>query len=222
MQIHTCGERAVVLSVSYDNTKDAVREVRRICRYIRNHPHPAVKSVRPGLDCVLIEYSGATINEWLKALRIADFADQELPDRECKVVPVCYELGDDLAHVSAATGLSVEEIIRLHSNEIYEVWMIGFMPGYPYLGELPAALRIPRKKTPSVSVPAGSVAIAEEYVGIYPFQSPGGWHIIGRTPLRIIDYERDVPWLFDYGMKVRFTQITAVEYERMKNEATRN
>jgi inhibitor of KinA len=100
--------------------------------------------------------------------------------------------------------------------------MIGFMPGFPYLGELPKELQLPRKKTPVISVPAGSVAIAEEYVGIYPLQSPGGWNIIGRTPLQILNYKEDVPCLLDYGMEVEFIPITAVEYERMKDEAARN
>jgi inhibitor of KinA len=217
MQIRNCGEQAVILSVSYDKTIDAVAEVRRIYDSIRNHPHPAIESVRPGLDCILIEYSSEDIQEWL-AQWSSEGGDQGGRTQKTRKleVPVCYDFGEDLPGISAATGLEREEIIRIHSSSNYQVWMIGFMPGFPYLGELPRALQIRRKNTPGIAVPAGSVAIAEEYVGIYPFQSPGGWHVIGRTPLQILDYTMPVPWTFDYGMEVKFVPITPTEFERMK------
>ena len=82
------------------------------------------------------------------------------------------------------------------------------MPGFPYLGELPAELHLPRKANPDLKLPAGSVAIAEEFVGVYPFDSPGGWHVIGRTPLRLFDYKRSEPSLFHYGMSVEFYPIS--------------
>jgi len=223
MQIRNCGEQSVILSVSYDRTTEAVSAVRRLYGYIQNHPHPAIESVRLGLDCIYIEYSSDEIQEWLVQLNSAVDKPGEMPHREIALeVPVCYDLGEDLPGISATTGLKLEEIIRIHSSPTYQVWMIGFMPGFPYLGELPRELQIHRKDTPSTVVPAGSVAIAEEYVGIYPIQSPGGWHIIGRTPLQILNYNRKIPWTFDYGMDVKFVPITVSEYERINNEAARN
>jgi KipI family sensor histidine kinase inhibitor len=96
--------------------------------------------------------------------------------------------------------------------------MIGFMPGFPYLGELPAELRLPRKSAPDPRLHAGSVAIAEEFVGVYPFDSPGGWHVLGRTPLQLTDYNREDPWIFRYGMSVRFFPITKMEFNNIKRE----
>jgi inhibitor of KinA len=223
MQIRNCGENAVILSVSYDKTKDAAAGVRKILGFIRENPHPAILSVRPGLDCILIEYSSPEIKKWLENISEMKFAGKKADETSAVQeveVPICYDFGEDLPRISAVTGLKSEEIIRIHGSATYEVWMLGFMPGFPYLGELPADLQIHRKDTPNTAIPAGSVAIAEEYVGIYPFQSPGGWHVIGRTPLRIFDYQKPTPALFDYGMKVKFIPITTSEFERMQNETT--
>ena len=220
MQIRSCGENAVILSVSYDNTRDAAAAVREILGFIRRNPHPAILSVRPGLDCILMEYSDLDFIDWLKHRMSSievPFGQEPMPHKNFSVeVPICYDFGEDLPWISEVTGLESEEIIRIHSSVTYEVWMLGFMPGFPYLGELPSELQIHRKDTPNTAIPAGSVAIAEEYVGIYPFQSPGGWHVIGRTPLRIFDYQKPAPSIFDYGMKVKFIPITTEEYERMQ------
>ena len=221
MQIEQVGEQAVVLSVSYEQTRDCVAAVNRINRYIENHWHPAVQSIRPGLDCILIEFAeDPSFGEWVLSLqdveeRHADGMQQALPsDAVTRSVPICYEYGYDLPEISNAVGLSVDEIIDMHSSREYSIWMIGFMPGFPYMGELPQRLQIRRKTNPDLSIPAGSVAIAEEYVGIYPFDSPGGWHVIGRTPLKIVDYSKEIPCTLDYGMKVRFEPITPAEFER--------
>ncbi|MGH9858014.1 MAG: 5-oxoprolinase subunit B family protein, partial [Acidobacteriota bacterium] len=193
-----------------------VAAVDRIKRYIDNHRHPAVDSIRRGLDCVLIEYSpDPTFEEWVQSLKDLEMGlGGPLSERATEIVPICYEFGYDLPAISDQTGFSVEEIIVMHSTQEYNIWMIGFMPGFPYMGELPQQLQIRRKTNPDLSIPAGSVAIAEEYVGIYPFESPGGWHVIGRTPLKIFDYSKEIPFTFDYGMKIRFEPITAVEFER--------
>ncbi len=220
MRIDQAGEQAVVLSVSYDKTRDCVFFVRCIRQYIRNHPHPAIISLHPGLDSVLIEHTlDVTFEDWLQDLAQTDLNGyQPASSMDVVVVPICYDFGYDIPTISARKGLSKEEMIRLHASTEYQVWMIGFMPGFPYLGELPAELQMERKENPDPVIPAGSVAIAEEYVGIYPVQSPGGWHVIGRTPWKIIDYSRAVPWTFDYGMKVRFQQISAEEFEEIAKE----
>jgi inhibitor of KinA len=218
MQIRNCGENTVILSVSYDDTKDAAAAIRQLFRSIRGNLHPAIVSVRPALDCILIEYNSPEIREWLEKISEMKFDEKKAGTSAAQEieVPICYDFGEDLPGISAVTGLKSEEIIRIHSSASYEVWMLGFMPGFPYLGELPTELQVHRKDSPSTAIPAGSVAIAEEYVGIYPFQSPGGWHIIGRTPWRIFDYRKPNPAIFDYGMKVKFIPITTKEYERMQ------
>jgi len=125
-------------------------------------------------------------------------------------IPVAYggDDGPDLAAVAAHTGLDSEELVRLHTTADHVVGMIGFAPGFPYLLGLPAALSIPRRPTPRTSVPAGSVAIAERQTGIYPRTSPGGWHVIGRTPRAMFDPHRDPPALLRAGDRVRFVPVT--------------
>ena len=116
--------------------------------------------------------------------------------------------GPDLATVAAHAGLDSDEVVRLHTTADHVVGMIGFAPGCPYLLGLPAALAIPRRATPRTRVPAGSVAIAERQTGIYPWTSPGGWHVIGRTPRAMFDPHRDPPALLRAGDRVRFVPVT--------------
>ena len=129
-------------------------------------------------------------------------------------VPVCYdpEFALDLELVAKDCGLPPNEIVERHAAARYEVRFVGFTPGFPYLGGLPAALATPRRATPRTAVPAGSVAIAGGQSGIYPLASPGGWNIIGRTPLRLFDVAREEPALFAAGDRVRFVAITREEF----------
>jgi KipI family sensor histidine kinase inhibitor len=219
MKIQQAGELAVVLNVSYDRTADCVSAVRRMFRTIQAKRHSSIHSVRVALDSILIEYQpDPSFEQWLEELKQTDetFSSDQQEIWQTLVVPVCYDLGYDIPKISAQTGLTMDEIIHLHSSAEYQVWMIGFMPGFPYMGELSPELRMKRKNTPDPLIPAGSVAIAEEFVGIYPFPSPGGWHVVGRTPWKILDYSRAVPWTFDYGMNLRFQPISLKEFERIK------
>lgn len=124
-------------------------------------------------------------------------------------IPVAYggEYGPDLETVAEARGLTVGEVIALHSGTEYLCYMIGFMPGFPYLGKLPDPLRTPRLSTPRTRVAAGSVAIADAQTGIYPRESPGGWNLLGRTAVRLFDPDADPPSLISPGDRVRFVPI---------------
>jgi len=124
-------------------------------------------------------------------------------------IPVAYggDDGPDLAAVAAHAGLDAAAVVRLHSQTDHVVGMIGFAPGFPYLLGLPDGLQIPRRPTPRTGVPAGSVAIAERQTGIYPRNSPGGWHVIGRTSLAMFDARRDPPALLRAGDIVRFVPV---------------
>ena len=209
------GESYIVLSVSYDDSSLCARWVRRAYRYLAERKDPAILSLRPALDCLAIELSGETEPDRL--VKELETIGDDIPGPEAVpplAVPVCYspEVAPDLAALADRTGLTPDEIAALHSSTTYEVWMLGFMPGFPYLGRVPEALRVPRKDRPSSRIPAGSVAVAEEYTGVYPFDSPGGWHVLGRTPRVVTDYARTPPWLFEFGMKVRFYPITIEEY----------
>lgn len=128
-------------------------------------------------------------------------------------IPVVYggEGGPDLDGVAAFHGLSPEEVVRLHSATVYRVYMIGFTPGFPYMGELPGALDTPRRETPRTRIPKGSVAIAQRQTGIYPVVSPGGWQVIGHTPVELFDPRATCPSLLTMGDEVRFKPVSARE-----------
>jgi inhibitor of KinA len=134
-------------------------------------------------------------------------------------VPVCYggAFGPDLADVAAFAGRSIEAVIHLHSSIEYRCYMLGFSPGFPYLGAVPEAIAMPRRAEPRLQVPAGSVGIAGLQTGIYPQQSPGGWRLIGRTPLRIFDLHRGDPFLIQPGDQVRFVPIEREQFDESPN-----
>jgi KipI family sensor histidine kinase inhibitor len=124
-------------------------------------------------------------------------------------VPVCYEgeHAPDLAYVAKETGLAAKEVVALHAGRPYHVYMIGFLPGLPYMGDLPERLVLPRRVDPRVRLPPGSVAIAMTMTIVYPLESPGGWHLIGATPVRLFDWRWPAPALLAPGDAVEFEPI---------------
>ncbi|AZB43931.1 5-oxoprolinase subunit PxpB [Bacillus sp. FJAT-42376] len=133
-------------------------------------------------------------------------------------IPVCYEddFGMDLDEVASLNGLTKEEVIRLHTEREYPVYMIGFSPGFPYLGGMNNKIAAPRKGKPRSKIPAGSVGIAGTQTGVYPMETPGGWQIIGRTPLSLFNPENEPPTLLQAGDSVEFYPISREEYYRLK------
>jgi inhibitor of KinA len=139
---------------------------------------------------------------------------REVVERRVEI-PLCYggEGGPDLEAVAAAHGLKTDEVVALHSGAEYFVSAVGFMPGFPYLGGLPEVLRTPRRPTPRTRVPAGSVGIGGAQSGIYPFETTGGWNLIGRTPLRLFNPQGRPPTLLQAGDRVRFRPIAMDEFQ---------
>jgi len=133
-------------------------------------------------------------------------------------IPVCYggELGPDLAYVAGATHMSEGDVVSVHSSRTYRVFMLGFVPGFAYMGLVDERLAMPRRSTPRVRVPLGSVGIAGVQTGIYPAETPGGWHLIGRTPIKPFDPGRAEPFLVQAGDAVQFFPIDAAEYARLE------
>ncbi len=143
--------------------------------------------------------------------------DLVLPAPETVMIPVCYggELGPDLKFVAEHNGLDPAEVMKLHCEPVYRIYMLGFTPGFPFLGGLSERLVTPRLTSPRLSVPAGSVGIANDQTGIYPIASPGGWRLIGRTPLRLFDPGRANPVLFKAGDLLKFVPIPRDEFDRL-------
>ncbi|HYC49116.1 MAG TPA: 5-oxoprolinase subunit PxpB [Burkholderiales bacterium] len=133
-------------------------------------------------------------------------------------LPACYDeaYAPDLADIAQRTGMTRAEVVRLHSEQTYHVYMLGFSPGFTYMGDLPQPLVLPRRTDPRVKVPAGSIAIATGQTAIYPVESPGGWHLIGTTPVRLFDAQRQEPALLRPGDKVKFEPISALQFEKIR------
>jgi inhibitor of KinA len=156
---------------------------------------------------------------WLKkALSYESTFSTKIPSETVKI-PVCYnpEVCPEITSVAQQLQLSVNEIIRLHSTPIYEVYFMGFLPGFPYLGNTLPELHITRKSVPDKKVPAGSVALADQFTGIYPTESPGGWQVIGRTPIVLIQNSEVSPTLLQHGNQVQFYPISAQEWQQWKS-----
>jgi KipI family sensor histidine kinase inhibitor len=139
-------------------------------------------------------------------------------------IPVCYDpqYAPDIAEVGKAVGLTAAEVAALHAGTQYHVYMIGFVPGYPYMGDLPAKLRLPRRLDPRTRVPPGSLAIATSMTAVYPYESPGGWHLIGTSPVRFFDPESAKGALLGPGDAVKFRAVTAAEFSRIGLAVERN
>lgn len=133
-------------------------------------------------------------------------------------IPVCYgeEFGPDLKSVAEHNNLSVQEVIDIHSSYENRVYMIGFAPGFPYLAGMSEKIATPRRKTPRLSIPAGTVGIAGSQTGVYPISTPGGWQLIGRTPIELFRPENDIPSLLEAGDVVKFKAISKAEYYEIK------
>lgn len=141
-----------------------------------------------------------------------------MPEGRLWRLPACYEgeAGPDLAETARTVGVSADEVIALHSGTEFHVYMLGFLPGFPFMGDLPAALRLPRRTQPRVRVPPGSVAIAGGLSAIYPWESPGGWHLLGRCPVPLFDGQRDAPSLLAVGDRVLFEPVSVTELRRLE------
>ncbi len=184
------------------------RVIRLVAALGKNRP-AGVLDVVSSFASVAVHFEGADIREWIESA-LADDADAETNAGGNFEIPVCYD-GPDLVEIAAQVGLSMDEVIALHSGAEYTVAAVGFSPGFPYLSGLPERLNVPRRKTPRLAVPAGSVAIAGGQAGIYPFASPGGWHVLGRTGSTLFDPSFSPPALLRPGDRVRFVQVLSAQ-----------
>ena len=164
----------------------------------------------------------AVLQERLQQLLDRTEADAELSARRWSL-PICYggEFGPDLEIVAETRGLTSQQVIELHLGQTYLVYMIGFLPGFPFMGDVAPALEMPRRTEPRVRVPSGSVAITGQQTAIYPWESPGGWQLLGRCPLRLFDAEREQPALLAPGDLVAFHAVDAKGFEEIFAEEQR-
>ncbi len=210
----SAGDRAVVIELGDEISIECNRRVHSLHRAIAREDLPGVVDVIPTYRSILVEYDAAQVSYADMKGRLVDIRGgaAEVSGDATTVVhlPVLYggEHGPDLEFVARNAGMDVDEVIGLHSGTEYPVYMMGFTPGFPYLGGMSERIATPRLSTPRGVIPAGSVGIAEAQTGVYPIESPGGWRLIGRTPLRLFDVTRTPPSLIDAGDCVRFVPLS--------------
>lgn len=171
--------------------------------------YPTYKSLVINYDNLAIDYQALKKKIESLVFEIIVNYDKNVSNDKVLEIPVKYggEFGPDLKIMSKKLNISEESIINIHSSQIYRIYMIGFMPGFPYLGGLDERISFPRLSTPRIKVPAGSVGIAGKQTGIYPFESPGGWNIIGRTELSLFDVDANPPSLLSNFSQLRFVKL---------------
>lgn len=223
-RILTSSDRSLCVEFGSVISEEIHKQVRAFALAVEAARLPAVTEVVGTYRSVTVHYRPeimgyARLYEALSHI-LSGLNSSDLPPAGEIRLPVLYggEFGPDLEHVAAHCGLSEAAVIALHTAPAYLVYMLGFLPGFCYLGGLDPRLNTPRLTAPRVSIPAGSVGIAGAQTGVYPLPSPGGWQIIGRTPLKLYDPHRPKPILLDAGMRLRFYPIDRTEYERLLRE----
>ena len=203
-------------------TLHAHEQVRKLLRLLQEEPVDGVSNLHPAYCSVLVVFDGARLRheEVEEILRgyLARMDGVSLPEARLVEIPVCYggEFGVDLDEVAALHGITVEQAIDLHSSISYLVYFLGFVPGFAYLGELPEELVTPRLAVPRRAVPKGSVGIAGNQTGVYPFATPGGWRLIGRTPLKMFRAVPVATSVLSAGDRVRFVAISPEKFAEME------
>jgi len=218
VQLLPAGDSALLVQLPERIDPDVNRWCLALGRVLADRVGSAIKDVVIGYCSVTVYFDPlSTDARWLEAeIRSIASAIGELAGETGGFVevPVCYggEFGPDLADVARFGNCSDEEVIAIHSSATYRVYMVGFVPGFAYLAEVDRRIAAPRRASPRTAVPAGSVAIAGGQTGIYPSATPGGWNIIGRTPVKPYDPSRREPFLLKAGDRVRFRPIDSAEF----------
>lgn len=227
MKFSALGDQAVVVTFGEKIDLDIYENVQNLRALLKKNPFDGMIECVPSFSSLTVYYDVYKL--WRKNERKVapyDFVceymkkilchnqNEAQKQYECISIPVCYggEYGPDLEEVAAYHELHASDVIRLHSEVTYFVYMLGFTPGFPYLGGMPKELETPRKQTPRLQIVPGSVGIGGSQTGIYPLETPGGWNIIGRTPVSLFQPTKEPPTYVQSGMYLRFIPITEEEY----------
>jgi KipI family sensor histidine kinase inhibitor len=215
-------DQSLLVYFGQEITLQAHERVRRLLRLLELEPIAGVRNLHPAYCSLLVKFDAlklehdeveAILRQYLDRLE-----DVSLPEPRQVEIPVCYggEYGPDLSNVCAIHGMTPAQAIELHASAKYRVYFLGFVPGFAYLGELPEALVTPRLATPRRRVPAGSVGIAGSQTGVYPFATPGGWRLLGRTPTVMFRTDRNGLSLLSIGDRVRFVPISREQFAALE------
>lgn len=218
------GDRALVMEFGNTISAEIQSKIRSMMLVLTEHPVAGVVELVPAYRSLMIYYE-PLITTWVELCaqlsRLeAGLSLFSLPKPRIIEIPTVYggEYGPDLAYVAKYNHVAKEAVVKIHTSVNYLVYMLGFTPGFPYLGGLPEAIATPRQAVPRTIIPAGSVGIAGEQTGIYPIASPGGWQLIGRTPLQLYNPAVTPPVLLQAGDYLRFCQVSETEYRRISEQ----
>ncbi len=217
------GDAALVVEFG-DGIDPAInRRVRELCLAVDRVRPEGVSDLVPTYRSLLVNYDPrVTTFDALRA-RLTEIesglATTPLPPPRVVEIPTSYggDFGPDLAFVAEHAGMTADEVVAVHSSTDYLVYMMGFSPGFTYLGGMSERIAAPRLTTPRTAIPAGSVGIAQQQTGIYPVESPGGWQLIGRTPVTLFDPSRHPPVVVEAGDYIRFVPVNRDEYQRIQD-----
>ena len=209
------------MELGHEISESTHKKIFTLITHLIHNPIQGIINIHPGYTSMLFTLDKmANIDDTIQAVEnsLDMVQNSEPPEAKLVEVPVLYggNYGKDIQRVVQFSRLSEDEIIQRHQSGNYLVYFLGFSPGFPYIGGMDQDLKTPRLQTPRKRVPQGSVAIAEGQTGIYPFPSPGGWNLIGRTPLKIFNISNPQNSLIQMGDKVQFKSISEDEYERLK------
>lgn len=219
-----CAENALLVDFGHQSGKTLSFEIALLGERLAMAGLPGVMECIPALSSLTVIYDPLLLTPERLSEEIETLCSAASPmvlTGRTWEIPVVYggEGGPDLDEAASCAGITPGEAVKLHAGQLYQVYMLGFLPGFAYMGDLPEPLRLPRRSTPRPRVPAGSVAIAAEMTAIYPIESPGGWHIIGSTPIVLWDMARHDKPLLQPGDRVRFTPIGGSEAEPLRQRA---
>ncbi|WP_156289581.1 5-oxoprolinase subunit PxpB [Oceanobacillus salinisoli] len=223
-QIEAFGDKGIRVQLGKSISKETNERIRNFSWFLEKENIPGVMEWIPAYTTVSIYYDPYYISYELLKKRVASLKDNlssvKLPPAQVIQLPVYYggELGPDLSFVAKHHHLTEQEVIRIHTATDYLIYMMGFSPGFPYLGGMSEKIATPRLKEPRLNIPVGSVGIAGSQTGVYSMETPGGWQIIGKTPVKLYDPQRETPILLQAGNYVRFVQVTEKEFQEIEKQ----
>lgn len=218
----TCGDCAVTVAFRQEIREDTNRKIRYLAEKLQNAGIHGLLETVPTYCSLTVYYEPLVLSRRKLEQQVLRFLSAYRPDTAGKKrvfeIPVCYEgeFAPDMEDVCQLTGLSREQVVSLHSGVDYLIYMLGFLPGFPYLGGMDPRLEAPRLDSPRTRIPPGAVGIGGKQTGIYPLASPGGWRLIGRTPAAIYDPVRTKPIAYEAGDYIRFRPISEDEFYRLR------
>jgi KipI family sensor histidine kinase inhibitor len=217
-------DQSLLVYFGHQITLQGHQRIRKLLRLIELKPIAGIRNLHPAYCSLLVKFDAIRMEHQELEGILRKYIDQlenvSLSEPREVTIPVCYggEYGPDLDDVAAMHGMTPEQAIEQHASTNYLVYFLGFVPGYAYLGELPEALVTPRLAMPRRSVPAGSVGIAGSQTGVYPFATPGGWRLLGRTPIAMFRSDRDRLSLLSIGDRVRFVPISREQFAALESK----